>query len=165
MGLLLYASDLSRVEFLYDRRWHILAEESDRLAMRYIDRGELLAQCNVLVLPKEAEGKRMSLEDLQAQIRKALGENFGQLVRATESADRLNRAVYRVIVRGLVSELPMQWTYRLVADREGDQVMFVVTTEEGHSERLNDADERLVQSVRFVERKIDSAARPTPAPK
>jgi len=157
-----YRSNLSRVEFLYGRRWRIMGEESDRLTMRCIDRGELLAQCNVAVLPKEAKGKRLPLEKFQTDIRRALGESFGRFVRAAESGDEQGRAVYRVVVRGQASELPMTWIYRFVADREGNQVVFVVTAEEELMPRVGDADERLVESVRFVDRKIASAARPRP---
>ena len=165
LALLRYSAPLARIQFLYDRRWHIMGEESDRLAMRYIDRGELLAQCNVAVLPKQAAGKRISLEDFQAEIRKALGENFGQFVNARESADEQGRAVYRVVVRGRASDLPVEWIYRLVADRNGNQVVFVITAEEAVVDHIAGADEKLVAQVRFVEPKIDAAARPTPAAK
>ncbi len=42
---------VGRFQFLHDRRWHEVDETNDRVAMRLVDRGELVAQCNVSVLP------------------------------------------------------------------------------------------------------------------
>jgi len=165
LALLRYRNPLGRIEFLYDRRWQILGEESDRLAMRYIERGELMAQCNVAVLPKVVAGKRLSLEEFQQQIRDALGDSFGQIIHAREGADEQDRAVYRVLVRGQANELAIEWIYHLVADPNGNQVVFVLTAEEGMAEHLSEAGQRLASAVRFVEPDIKAAAAPKPAAK
>jgi hypothetical protein len=150
------------IRLAMDRRWQVM-EEKDRLtALRLIDSGQLLAQCNVAV-PDPMAGKRLTLPQFQAEIRKAIGENFGKFTQATTARHPAGYTQYRVVAVGTVNELPIQWTYYLVADDEGRQVMLAFTFEQESGDRFADADLPLVESIELLKATPQTAARPTPA--
>ncbi len=146
-----------------DRRWHSVLDEPKLLTLRFVDRGDLLAQCNIAPLEKASPGERVSLQKFQADIREALKNNFGQFLRASEGTDSRGRTIYTVIANGRVSDLPIQWNYYLVADREGHQVAFAFTLEEGLVERFGDTDRQLVGSLEFFDPPTPTTATSAPA--
>ena len=58
--------------FHHDRRWYPTLEKGDHLAMRLVDRGELVAQCNVSQLAKAEPGQGLSLAKFQADVKDVL---------------------------------------------------------------------------------------------
>jgi hypothetical protein len=135
----------------HDRCWHVYRDQADLVVLRMMDRGKLVAQCNVSPLPKVAPGKQNTLSKFQEDVRSALGETFGEFVEAGQSSNEANYRVYRVVVRGKVSELPIQWNYYLVADEQGQQAVFAFSVESELVEQLGKADQGLVDSLRFLE--------------
>ena len=120
--------------------------------MRLVDRGELVAQCNVSALADTAPGKPTTLSKFQEDIKKTLDKNFGQFLNAAQSTTESGINIYRVITAGTVSELPIQWNYYLVSDGEGHQTVFAFTVEQALVERLGNADQEIVNSLEFAEK-------------
>ena len=137
--------------FTHDRRWHVTADHPNLAVLRLLDRGELLAQCNVAPLAKRKPGKQVTLDEFQHDVQKALGESFGEFVRAGQFANGSDYRVFRVVVRGVVEQLPIAWRYYLVADKHGRQVVFAFTVEQSLIERFGKADENLIAALRFLE--------------
>ena len=135
--------------FLHDRRWHVMVDERESLAMRMIDRGDLVAQCNVALLPKGEPGKHPTLAKFQADIEQSLDKNFKQFAEASETTNTLGYTVYRVVATGAVSELPIEWIYYRVADRDGHQVVFAFTLESELKPQLADSDQAIVDTLEF----------------
>jgi hypothetical protein len=154
---LLYEANSGGFRVFLDRRWHAVNDDPKLLTLRFVDRGDLLAQCNIAPLAKAAPGDHVSLERFQADIREALGNNFGQFVRASTGTDAHGRVRYTVIANGKVSELPIEWHYYLVADSQGRQVAFAFTLEEGLVERFADADRLLVGTVELFDAPVETA--------
>jgi hypothetical protein len=152
-----------KFRFQHGRGWHVMSDAGEVLTMRYVDRGELVAQCNVSSLADVDEGKIPTLAKFQQDIEKALDKNFGQFIQASESMNSSGHAVYRVVAEGKVSELPIQWRYYLVADGKGRQAVFAYTLESELARQLGDADQELVSSVQFIDRPGATAGQPTPA--
>lgn len=156
-----YTAPNSKFRFTYDRRWHVIQETEDGVALRLVDRGELIAQCNVSPLADVAPGSRTSLERFQADIEKALDKNFGGFLQATEATMPQGYHLCRVVAEGKVSELPIQWNYYLVADAAGHQIVFAFVVEGDLLERLADADAQVVAGLEFIGEA--TAGEPTPA--
>lgn len=156
-----YRSAAGEYQLLLDRRWHAVNDEPKLLTLRFVDRGDLIAQCNVAPLDRAAVGEHVTLVRFQGDIQKALGDKFGQFVKASEGTDDRGRVRYRVIVSGKVADLPIQWNYHLIADDQGRQVAFAFTLEEGLVERFADTDKSLVDALEFLEQ--STAQQPTPA--
>lgn len=161
--LLGYQSPTQEYRLLNDRRWHIIDERPELTQLRYVDRGELVAQCNVAPGTKAPAGKHTPLEKFQEDVRKALGESFGQFVHATSGTSPLGYVVHRVVASGTVQELPIEWRYYLLADEQGRQVIFAFTLEQPLVETFGDADELLVGSLTIAQPPAETAAKPTPA--
>ena len=145
-------SPSGKFAFQHSRGWHVMDEAGDVLTMRYVDRGELVAQCNVTAPPDADPGKLPTLAAFQREIEKGLDKNFGQFVQASESVNSAGHMIYRVVAEGKVSDLPIQWRYYLVADDQGRQAVFAFTLESELAAQLGDADQELIASLEFAER-------------
>ncbi|MBU4271291.1 MAG: hypothetical protein KKE86_02085 [Planctomycetes bacterium] len=137
----------------YDRRWY--ADNSSGV-LRLMNRGILAGQCNLALLPKRDPNRLVSLEKFQEDVRKALGDNFSKFVAAGQSVNESGYRVLRVVADGAVpgkpDNVPIRWIYYHLADRQGHQSALTFTIEQEHTDRFADADEPIVESLRFVER-------------
>jgi len=149
-----YDSAANGWQFTHDRCWFVTSDEHDLVVLRMIDRGELVAQCNVASLAKAAADRQPSLKGFQEDVKKALGENFGQFRKAEQWASEQDYRVYRVVVQGEASGLPIHWHYYLIAEERGRQVVFAFTVEEKLIEQFGEADAKLVGTLRFVDPKV-----------
>ena len=122
--------------------------------LKLVRQGAVICQCNIASLPQREPDRLVSLEEYQDEVRRALGDNFGQFVAAKQSLDSANHRVLRVVVNGVVHEkstdLPICWIYYHVADEEGRQVALTFTVEQERLERFSEADRAIVDSLRFV---------------
>ncbi len=159
---LCYESVAGGWQLLNDRRWFVTSDEPKAAVLRMIDDGEFVAQCNVSSLPQVDVGKLPSLSKFQEDIESGLGESFGQFISAKQETNDLDYRVFRVVVDGKASEVPIQWVYYLVADKVGRQLTMVFVVEAELTERLGGADEQLAAAVQFVDR--TTAVLPTLAP-
>lgn len=145
----------------YGRDWYVTADERALTVMKLMDRGERVAQCNVSSLSKVDAAKLPTLAEFQEEVRGALGKNFGEFVEAGQSVNQLKYRVYRVVTRGMVNELPIEWHYYLVANEHGQQAAFAFTVDAGLASRLGAIDKAVVNQLRFADPKL--AAKPAPA--
>ncbi|MEN6451899.1 MAG: hypothetical protein ABFC96_15525, partial [Thermoguttaceae bacterium] len=163
----------------HDRQWFAGSDHRDMAVLKRIDGGAMLGQCNVSSLVRRDPSKLVSLEDFQADIRKALGEHFGTFIEASESGNEAKNRVLRVVVGGHVqsksieakpadskssdakssdakssdakaTDIPVRWIYYHVADQQGRQAALTFTIEQEYVEKFADADKQLADSLRFV---------------
>lgn len=150
-------SEMGGFHLVYDRRWHITRNQTALVVMRLIDRGELVAQCNINPLPRIDEGKTVTIEDFQAEIKKSLGKRFDHFETVAEGKGVGGMKMLKVIVSGTVSDLPIQWRYYLAIAPDGRRLALSYTMENDLVERFADADTAMTESIEFDE------AEPTPA--
>jgi hypothetical protein len=143
--------------FDYDRRWYVTGDEPKLAVLRLVDRGELVAQCNVSALPEVK--KPVTLAEFQHDIEQALGKNFGQFTSAGQTTSATGYAVYRVGVQGTVGQLPIEWIYYLVQDQKGHRVSLAFTFQESLRERFAAADRGMIDALRLTEPPAPTAAR------
>jgi hypothetical protein len=144
-----------------DRRWHMIEQRPDVAVWRMVDRGELVAQCN-MAFRDVPDGKTVSLPIFQSEIKKALGKNFQQFVHASQTVNEQGNACLRATATGEVSGLPIQWNYHLVTDGK-KQLTLAFTLESSLESRFAEADQPIVQSIQFQATPAETAAEPTPA--
>jgi hypothetical protein len=154
-------SPTGKFAFQHGRGWHVMNDAGEVLTLRYVDRGELVAQCSASAPPDADSGKRPTLAAFQTEIQKGLDKDFGQFVQASESVNSVGHVIYRVVAEGKVSDLPIQWRYYLVADDQGRQAVFAFTLESELAQQLGDADQELISTLEFADRPGKSG-RPTP---
>jgi hypothetical protein len=149
------------LRFTYDRRWHVMKETAETVAMRLVDRGDLIAQCNVSKLPTIDPAKRPSMARFQDDIKTSLAKSFGEFIQASEQTTPAGVALYRAVAQGRVSELPIQWNYFHLGDQLGHQAVFAFTLEQDLAERFADADQAIIASVQFLEPTSTASRLPT----
>jgi hypothetical protein len=155
-----YASASRQFQFNYDRRWYVTSDEPKLAVLRLVDRGELVAQCNVAALPG-GQSKPVSLAEFQQDVQQTLGKQFGQFTNASQSTNEAGCTVLRVAVRGTVSQLPIEWIYYLIADAKNQRVSLAFTLEQNLEDRFDHADRALVTALRLTEAPVPTAARAT----
>ena len=119
-----------------------------------------MAQCNVAALPG-GQTKPISLAEFQQDVQQTLGKQFGQFTNASESTNEAGCTVLRVVARGTVSQLPIQWIYYLIADPKNQRVSLAFTLEQSLEDRFEHADRELVTALRLSEPPAPTAARAT----
>ena len=137
--------------FLHARGWQVMVDRHDVSILRLVQRGDLIAQCNASNLPPLKPDQQLQLAAFQADIQRALGDKFGQFTEGSRSSTEAGLRVLRTVVSGVVSELPIQWTYYHLSNKTGRQVSLVFTLDARLVERFADADQMLVESFRFVD--------------
>ncbi len=161
---LLYEPERSDYRFLHDRRWRALIDRHDLSVLRMVDRGDLVAQCNISELPDSEPGQHLGLEAFQSQIQQTLGEQFGQFVAATQERGEADRRVLRVVVQGLASGIPIQWVYYHISEPDGRQVAIAFTLESSEIERFGVQDREMIESFEFTPRQPAPRAASTTPP-
>ena len=150
-------SEMGGYHLIYDRQWHVTRNETQLVVLRLIDRGELIAQCNISPLPKLDEGKSVSIEEFQTEVRKSLGKRFDHIETAAEGKGAGGLKVLKVVAAGFASEIPIQWRYYLAIAPDGRRLALAYTMETDLVERFADADAAMTESIEF------DTASPTPA--
>ncbi len=156
----LWESKVGGYRLTHDRRWFVLNEAEGVAVFRYVERGELVAQCNVSAMKTFAAGETLTLDGFQNDVKLALGKNFSEFASATESDTDTGLHMLRVAAVGAVDQLPIQWIYYHVSDRDGRRVVFAVTLESSLIGQFADSDRAFAASLEI--RPIEElASKPT----
>ena len=135
-----------------------MVDRHDATILRMVDRGDLIAQCNISRLPQLAKGEQLTLEAFQEDVKKTLGKNFSQIVEAGQDVSDNGLRTLRVIVSGTTADLPIQWSYYHLSDDAGNRAALVFTIEGSLVERFAQIDRELIAAFRF-----QAGKQPTPA--
>jgi hypothetical protein len=149
--LLEFRSPSGGFELLLDRNWHVMIERQDVSVLRLVDRGDLLAQCNISALAPVDEGEQFTILDFQEDVKRALDANLGEFLAASESLTDGGLHVMRIVATGKISDLSIDWVYYHISDDEGRRVSCVFTYESELSDRFAAADQAVTSSLRFIE--------------
>ncbi len=134
-------------QFGYDRRWNVMHESAELLSLRLVDKGELVAQCNISPLKPVAPEAVQTLEQFKASVQKALGDKRQKFTAEKESQTTAGHRLIRLEAIGAVDSLEVEWHYFLVADDRGHQVAAGVTLERSLRERLGNLDGQMMESL------------------
>lgn len=158
LTLIEFTSDAGGFQLNHDRRWCVMLERNDLSVLRLVDRGDLVAQCNITPRPPLAKDEQLSLAGFQDDVRRVLGKNFEEILEAAEEMGDNGLRVLRVVVAGKVGDLPIQWTYYHLSDDKGHRASLVFTLETQLLNRFAQIDRELIGNFRFLPDK-----QPTPA--
>jgi len=147
---LVYPSQDKSWQVVYDRNWHMIDEHNDVVVFLLLRDNQPIAQCRISLLPQRAVDKLPTLEQFQDDLRASLRKYFKQLVEARQYQDDRQRRVYRVVIEGEASEIPIFWVYYWIADLEGRQAVLAFTGQQKLADRLGPADSELVAGFEFT---------------
>jgi hypothetical protein len=161
---LVFQSRQAHFRLLHDPRWRAMVDRHDLSVFRFVDRGDLIAQCNISELPDVEAGKHMALEEFQAEVQQALGDKFGQVVDASQWTTSDGMRVLRVQAAGAVSEISVIWMHYHLSDAQGRRAALAFSMESKLLERFAEQDRTIVDTFEFTPRpEPTEASRPTPA--
>ncbi len=112
----------------HDRDWHIYWDDPRLTVLKRVERGEVVAQCNLAVGPNAGKGKHQDLNQFREDVRKGLGKRFAAFLGAGEvDGDTAGGFRYKLGVQGRQGDLAVVWYYYLIAGPEGDQLLATFT--------------------------------------
>ncbi len=159
-GALLLAMDAADwgIKVYHERLWHLFHQGSTVAVLRLMEKGSLIAQCNVTPIGPAPAGKHIGEQQFQEDIQKAIGADFQRIEKAEIIPTQDQRFVFRVIASGEASQktakgvnkIPVNWIYYLVANPDGRQMVLVFTVETALLERLQSRDVNLALGIDFV---------------
>ncbi len=158
--LLQFRPQKSGFELVHDRRWRAMLDRHDVCVLRCVDRGDLIAQCNISELADAEPGQRLTLETFQQQVLQSLTSSAGQVTEASQNTTEDGRRVLRVQAAGIASEVPIMWVFYHLSNDSGRQASLSFTFESRMLDRLADGDRQLVESFQFVSRPPLQEAKP-----
>jgi hypothetical protein len=150
--LILIAPD-GKYTLRHDRDWHIYWDDNRLTVLKRLDRGEVVAQCNLNVGPKVTRGKHQDPEQFRDDVRRALDSRFVQFVGVGEvEGDPAGGYRYKVAVQGRQGDVGILWDYYLIASPDGDQLLATFTHAAAQARAFGDQDLRIIGSLRWTGR-------------
>lgn len=152
----------------HDRNWHVFHQNQQVAVLRLLDRGSLLAQCNVSPIKPAKPGEHMGEQEFQKEVQKAIGKDFRRILKAEVIPTEDDRYIYRVtsigetdqpLSNGESKKIPLQWIYYLIASPTGQQIVLVMTLEPESEKRFENQDISLALGMQFITKDTGS---PTP---
>lgn len=142
-----------------DRGWHLFHQTKDVAVLRLVEKGSLIAQCNISKVPQVAAGSHTPEQTFQNDIRTALAGQLQQIVKAEQLETNDGRWLYRVTGTGTSNNRPMTWYYYLCAAPDGRQVAYAFSLETRFVEQFANRDLGFARSLTFGSRSTSTARR------
>lgn len=155
----------------HDRNWLVFHRTPQVAVLRLLDRGSLLAQCNVAPIKPAKPGEHMGEKEFQQEVQRAIGKDFRRIVQAEVVPSGDDRYIYRVtsvgeteqpVPGGDSKKISLQWIYYLIAAPTGQQIVLVLTLEPESEKRFENQDISLALGMQFM---TSDRVSPTPAEK
>ncbi|AGA24946.1 hypothetical protein [Singulisphaera acidiphila] len=159
--LLLISPD-GKYTLSHDRNWHTYWDDRRLTVLKRLDRGVVVAQCNLLNGPNAGKGRHQDLKQFRNDLRSALGSRFASFLGEGEvEGDPAGGFRYKVGVQGREGNLGLVWYYYLIASPDGDQLLATFTQADNQVKAFGDQDLRLIGSLRWRDA-AESSPRPDP---
>jgi hypothetical protein len=139
------------VRVVHDRRWHVFHTTNSAAVLRLLDKGSMVAQCNVTQVESMQPGEHTSEVRFQEDIRNALADKLTDIVKAEQLKTDDGSYRYRVTAVGKSNGLDMSWVYYLCADPSGRQTALVFAYETNKAETIGGEDMSIVKSLEFFD--------------
>ena len=165
--LIEFQAEKAGINLAHDRRWRVMVDRLDAAILRFIDHGDLIAQCNIGRLPPLPKDKPLTLPAFQKSVETTLTKNGGQVLEAGQETAKDDGKILRVTVAGSVSEIPIQWFYYHLTDAQGRRASIVITLESKLLERFPALDRELISGLVLLDTPTtkDEGQEPVPAEK
>lgn len=147
-ALLLTCELADGYRFHHSRQWHVVDQRQSVTALRLIDGGEMLAQCNIA--PAKADTTRpKTLAVYEQEVRKALGQRFEKQISSREFTTKTGLQAFAVVAEGQAQDVPVRWAHYLLTHPSGKQIGVAFTLEPKLAGRFGAAGEELVNTLRM----------------
>lgn len=161
-----WMSDAGKFALEYDPRWKMIASENQAAILRYVDDGDLMAQCNVVQLPSRPASNPLTLEKYREEIETIIRpDKTAKLIGATKIKTTQGLDAFRVSVKGIEKDVPVKWIYYHVAAEDGRRLTFIFTLEQEIADVFQPSDQRMVNGLSFFMKQSQSNVKVAKKPK
>jgi hypothetical protein len=148
--LLQLVSPDGKYNLLHDRQWHTYWDDPKLVVLKRLDKGKVVAQCNLAAGPAAGKGRHQDLAQFRDDLRSSLKQRFVQFLGAGEvDGDPAGGFRYKVGVQGREGELGVLWNYYLIASPDGDQLLATFTLAEEDAAAFGAQDLEIVGSFQW----------------
>jgi hypothetical protein len=138
---------------LHDRHWHMFWEDPKLIVLKRLSRGQVIAQCNLMVGPNAGNGRHQDPAQFRDDIHRALKQRFVRFLGAGEIDGNPSGGYrYKVGVQGREGKLGIVWYYFLIASPEGEQLLATYTLAEDHMQVFGEQDLLMIGSLKWLKR-------------
>ncbi|MEM6688409.1 MAG: hypothetical protein AAF664_03215 [Planctomycetota bacterium] len=134
---------------LMSRDWRLMSDIPGSAMLRCIQDDRSVAQCDVKRLPNTPEGKQLTIEAFQEDVKQTLGEQLGQLTKAQQGVSAGGLRVLRVAASGKASGVPIDWIFLHFSDDSGRRLLATFTMQADQRYRFAGSDSQLADSLRM----------------
>jgi hypothetical protein len=142
-----YRHPQGRFSLLYPREWNITAQPTDHLVMRYMERGDFVAQVTLTPWKKVEKGQHMKPEEFKQAMNGMTGWEPEKELQASEVPAEHGRWIYRFSASGKLDGVDAVQNFYLVATAEGEQMIVVFTMTPKQVDKLGAKDLALIGSL------------------
>ncbi|HEY7422762.1 MAG TPA: hypothetical protein VH682_00745 [Gemmataceae bacterium] len=142
-----YRDPQGRYSFLYPREWHITSQAKEHLVLRYMERGDFVAQVTITPWKKADKGKHITAEEFKQTMNDLAGWEPEKELQSGEVPAENGRWVYRFSASGQMEGVTAVQNFYLVATPEGEQFILVFTMTPKQVDKLGARDLSLVGSL------------------
>jgi len=159
--LLQLISPDGKYNLLHDRQWHTYWDDPKLIVLKRLDKGKVVAQCNLAAGPGAGKGRHQDLAQFRDDLRRSLKQRFVQFLGAGEvDGDPAGGFRYKVGVQGREGELGVLWDYYLIASPEGDQLLATFTLAEEDAAAFGAQDLEIIGSLQWNSPAAAAKAKP-----
>jgi hypothetical protein len=144
---LLHRDPKGRYRLLHAREWHVVGQTDYHLIMRYLDRGDFVAQATITPWESAGAGKHLSPAEFEKLTQQGTNWKVDQVTDRTEVPTDPDRWVYRVSARGELDGSPVVQNFYIVANANGDQMILTFTMRPAGASRIGTRDLELVNAI------------------
>ena len=137
-------------KFEHTRNWRMIEDGQDAAALTFIDKGEGIAQCNLIWNGKIDLKSIPSIDSYKNELQKGLGDQFGQFVDASEYDDGQERHIMSVVIDGEFDSIPFRRIYYLITDSQGYQVTVMYDIAADKLDRFGDSGREIVETIAII---------------
>ncbi|MEO1615726.1 MAG: hypothetical protein AAFV88_07765 [Planctomycetota bacterium] len=143
-------SNALRLGTMVDRRWKVIQDQIGSAVIRITEHGSSIAQCNLRPLPALPEGKQLTLEGFERDVRTSLGNQLQQLVSGDQAASAQGLRVLRMVADGESKGVRLRWIIMHFSDNEGRRVQATFTMAAEQVDAFAGGDIQFADSLRFL---------------
>jgi hypothetical protein len=133
-----------------DRRWKMFLDSREDTVLRFIDNNTVIAQCNIARLTNMDPGTQVTLEGVQADIKKSLQGSWEEFLETDEQVTSSNLRLIRTVSAGTVEDVPIQWIHNHLSDDEGRRFAMICTMGASMTDTFAANDLQLTESFRLL---------------
>ena len=150
-SLLQFQSDQGYYRFIANRKWSTYRDNGEEATLRYIVNNRVVTQCNVTNMIDYEPGRQLSLEGFQADVRISVGKALLEIVESSERISGNKLRLLRVVSRGSVQGVDIQWIHYHISNDNGRRVVLTFTLNEANMETFAEEDAQLAGSFELID--------------